>query len=193
MITLLNGAKILQYGEPRLFIMAGVHGEETAPIIAIKTCLHDKLKDVWFLPCLNIQGYKENNRFCGTKNLNDEFRKDTKLEFMQEFLEILEKEKPEVFVDMHEDTDAANDYIWGDFDNECTLDGRVRKYCKDNKLGLIYQPEVDAYYYSTIGTSQSFAKNIGIKSAYTTETMQYQSYSKRLKQNRNYIDFFRQN
>ena len=190
MITLTNGAKIYQYGRPDLFLMSGVHGEERASVMALMTILSNDLKNVWILPCLNIQGHNELNRFCGNKNLNDEFTENTTLDFMQELMDILKNNKPKIFVDMHEDTEAQNNYIWTHFSNDEYIEDRVRAYCKENDLGLFYQPEVDEYYYSTIGTSQSFAERIGVPNSYTTETMQYAPFNKRLKANKNYIKFF---
>ena len=158
--------------------MGGVHGDERAPVMALKTFIKSDLEDVWILPCLNMQGYKEFNHFCGDNNLNDEFTKDTTLVFIQELMEILKNNKPDLFVDMHEDVEASNDYIWTDFDN-----GDINEYCKENNLGLLYQPEIDEYYYSTKGTSQSFAREIGIKNCYTTETWAYSPINRRLNRN----------
>ena len=187
MITLSNGAKIYNFGRPKLFLMGGVHGEERAPVMALMTIIKDDLKDVWVLPCLNIQGHKELNRFCGDKNLNGEFKGDTTIDFMLELMEILKNNIPDTFVDLHEDVNSSNDYIWSDFDND---DAKVRVYCERHKVGLIYQPDIDEYYYSTVGTSQSFAREIGVKNCYTTETAQYAPFDKRLKANKNYIKLF---
>jgi predicted deacylase len=186
-VKLSNGAKIYTYGRPKLFLMGGVHGEERAPVMALMTIIKDDLKDVWILPCLNIQGHRELNRFCGKKNLNGEFKEDTTVDFMQELMQILKDNVPTTFVDMHEDVESSNDYIWSDFDND---DTKVRNYCKANNLGLFYQPEVDEYYYSTVGTSQSFARKIGVKNCYTTETAQYAPFDERLKANKKFIKLF---
>ncbi len=190
MIKLSNGARIYTYGKPNLFLLGGVHGEERASAMALMHTLSDNLKNVWILPCLNKQGYEELNRLCGKKNLNEEFEEDTTLPFMHELMNILKENKPKIFVDMHEDVDASNAYIWTHFFNEKKIEKKVRAYCKANDIGLTYQPDVDEYYYSTKGTSQSFAHEIGVPSSYTTETMQYAPFDKRLKQNREYINFF---
>ena len=105
----------------------------------------------------------------------------------REAMEILKKNVPTTFVDMHEDVNSSNDYIWSDFDND---DLKIRNYCKANNLGMIYQPDIDEYYYSTVGTSQSFAREIGVKNCYTTETAQYAPFDKRLKRNKDYIKLF---
>jgi len=186
MIKLSNGATIYDFGRPKLFLMGGVHGEERAPVMALMTIIKDDLKDVWILPCLNIQGHKELNRFCGDKNLNEEFNEDTILDFMTELMDLLRNNKPEVFVDLHEDVCAENDYIWTHFDNEKKLENKVRAYCKENKVGLLYQPHIK--YYN--GSSEIFARSIGIPSCYTTETRQYAPFDKRLKMNKNYIKLF---
>ncbi len=185
MIKLSNGAAIYNNGRCGKFLMGGVHGDERAPVVALTTFIKLDLEDVWILPCLNMQGHKELNHFCGDKNLNDEFREDTTLVFMQELIEILKNNKPNLFVDMHEDVEASNDYIWTDFDND-----DIKEYCKANNLGLFYHPEVDEYYDSTKGTSQSFAREIGIKNCYTTETWAYSPLNRRVKRNIEYINYF---
>jgi len=186
MIKLSNGAKIYDNGRPDLFLMAGVHGEERAPVMALMAMTKDDLKDVWILPCLNIQGHKELNRFCGDKNLNDEFKEETTLNFMQELIEILKNNKPKVFVDLHEDVMTENDYIWTHFDNEKKLENKVRAYCKKKNIGLMYQPNIEYYK----GSSEWFARSIGIPSCYTTETKQYAPFDERLKANKEYIKLF---
>jgi predicted deacylase len=186
MIKLSNGARIYDNGRPDVFLMAGIHGEERAPVMALMTIIKDDLKNVWVLPCLNIQGHKELNRYCGDKNLNGEFKEDTTLDFMQELMEILHCNKPKVFVDMHEDVCAENDYIWSHFDNEESVENKVRVYCKRNDVGLLYQPNIE--YYN--GCSETWARSIGIPNCYTTETKQYAPFDKRLKANKKYIDLF---
>jgi len=185
-IKLSNGAEIYTYGRPDLFLMAGIHGEERAPVMALMTILNDGLENVWVLPCLNIQGHKELNRFCGTKNLNDEFTDETTLDFMQELMEILRNNKPKIFVDMHEDVCAENDYIWTHFSNDEYIENEVRAYCENNGIGLLYQPTIEYYK----GSSERFAREIGVSNCYTTETRQYAPFSKRLRSNKNYIKFF---
>ena len=186
MITLSNGANIYDFGRPKLFLMAGVHGEERSPVMALMTIIKDDLKDVWVMPCLNIQGHKELNRYCGNKNLNGEFKEETTLDFMQELMELLKNNVPDMFVDLHEDVSTENDYIWSHFDNEEKMENKVRKYCKENKIGMMYQPDIEYYK----GCSETFARNIGVKSAYTTETKQYAPFDERLKANKNYIKLF---
>jgi len=185
-MKLSNGAEIHTYGRPHLFLMAGVHGEERAGTMALMTIIRDDLKDVWILPCLNIQGHTELNRYCGDKNLNEEFKEDTTLNFMQELMEILRNNKPEIFVDLHEDVCAENDYIWSNFSNEKNMDKKVKNFCKKNGVGLLYQPDIDYYK----GSSEQFARKIGVPSCYTTETKQYAPFDKRLKRNKDYIKLF---
>jgi len=185
-VKLTNGAEIHTYGRPNLFLMSGVHGEERAGVMALTTILKDGLENVWILPCLNIQGHQELNRYCGDKNLNDEFRKETTLGFMQELMEILKNNKPKIFVDLHEDVCAESDYIWSHFSNEKNIDKKVRSFCEKKDVGLVYQPDIEYYK----GSSEQFARKIGIPSCYTTETKQYAPFAKRLKRNKDYIKLF---
>jgi len=189
-IKLSNGAIIYAHGEAKRFFMAGVHGEERAPVLALNTILQDNLEDVWILPCLNKEGYEGLNRFCNGKNLNAQFKEDTQIEFMKELMDIVSEEKPKLFVDMHEDSDAKNDYIWTHFNNK--FNNQVEKFCATEDVGLIYQPEVltipqpEPNFYKF--TSETWARKFS--SAYTTETMQYSNFIRRLQMNKKYFNFF---
>ena len=184
MITLVNGAKIYQYGRPKIFLMSGVHGEERAGVMALLTILKNDLKDVWILPCLNVQGHKELNRFCNGDNLNHEFQGDTTIDFMQELMEIIKNNKPDLFVDLHEDTEEDCNYIWSNFKN--TMNKEVELYCERNDYGYFCYPDSAYYKYS----SETWARSIGIPNAYTTESYSYQPFQDRLKVNKGFIKFF---
>lgn len=193
-IKLENNAIIYKFGEPKLFIMAGIHGEEMAPIKALQETIDDYKKgnyefhNTWVLPCLNIKGYKENNRFYYDANLNGEFKDSTDIYFMYELTSILKKYNIEIFVDLHEDVDAQADYMWSTFKNDSGIDNKVREFCKQINIGLIYQPPVKFYE----GSSGSFAEKLSnIKATYTTETMQYAPINDRIKRNKEYIQFFK--
>jgi len=182
-IKLNNDAIIYCYGKPNKFFIGGLHGEERASVIALNTILRDNLKDVWILPCLNRQGFEEMNRFCGIKNLNKEFKDDTKLIFIKELMEILKNEKPQFVVDMHEDVDSFCDYIWTSFDNN--FNEEVQSFCKKEDIGLLYHPEVVEYKYSCENWIRA-----NICTAFTTETRQYSPLTRRIQMNKKFIDFF---
>ncbi len=184
MITLVNGAKIYQFGRPKTFLISGVHGEERAGVVALLHLVNDKPKDVWILPCLNVQGYGELNRFCNGKNLNDEFREDTDIDFMQELMEIIKNNKPELFVDLHEDISEDVNYIWTHFSN--TINSEVLSFCERKDYMYLCYPNVSYYKNS----SETWARSIGITNCYTTESYQYQPFKKRLKVNKGFIEFF---
>jgi len=188
-IKLFNGAIIYAHGEAKRFFMAGVHGEERASVMALNTLLRDNLEDVWILPCLNRKGFEELNRFHGKYNLNSEFKPDTKLEFMKQLMDIVENERPKLFVDMHEDVELYFDYIWTTHDND--FNDEVRLFCKKEDIGLLYCPEkfpevpdVNRY----VGDSENWARKIC--PAFTTETAQYNSFNNRVRMNRKYFEFF---
>ena len=184
MIVLTNGAKIYQYGRPKKFLMSGVHGEERAGVMTLISIIKDNLKDVWVLPCLNMQGHKELNRFCNGKNLNDEFREDTTIDFMRELMEVIRNNKPDLFIDLHEDTEEDCNYIWSNFKNK--MNNEVELFCKRKDYGYFCYPDSGYYKYS----SESWARSIGIPSAYTTESFQYQPLQDRLKVNKGFVEFF---
>ena len=191
-LKLSNGAVIYQFGKPNAFIMSGVHGEERAGVMALNKFLikhQGKINNTWILPCLNIEGFENQNRLCGTINLADEFREDTDLKFMQELLSILENNKPHIFVDLHEDCESDADYVWTHWDNfnlNPMLEENLRDFCRKNSIGLKYWP--DSKYYD--GTGEKFARNILIPSAYTTETFLYQNLDVRIKRNLEFAEQF---
>jgi len=173
-MKLSNGAMIYCFGEPNLFIMAGSHGEEKAPIIALEWLLEKKPKNVWVLPCLNIRGFKDDNRFYNgistrdgvqeTFNLNREYKPKTKLLFMQELQTIIRENKPEIFIDMHEHIaeESENDFIWSSLDNKDEeTESKLRDFCRQYDVGITYQPIVKELKYS----SDFFARRCGVLNA----------------------------
>jgi len=200
MLRLSNGVTIHQFGEPRLFIVAGSHGDEKAPVIAIESILTKKLKnDVWIISCLNKQGFADENRFySGIKtrdglqenfNLNREYRARTKLKFMKELQDIIKEYKPEIFLDMHEHIaeDTANDFIWSSLDNKNeAVESNLREFCRQHKVGIIYQPLTKEYRDS----SDFFARRFGSLNAYSTETYKYNPIKRRVSMNKKFVRFF---
>ena len=197
-MKLSNGAIIYKFGEPKLFIMAGAHGEEIAPVIALESLIHKKLKNVWILPCLNKKGYGDDNRKYSILregkspldyDLNREYKLSTKLPFMKELQDLIREYKPEIFVDMHEHIDESmeNDFIWSSLANKNgEIESKLREFCCQQRLGIIYQPTTREYKTS----SDFFARRIGVPNAYTTETYKYSSLKKRITINKKFIKFF---
>jgi len=191
-LKLSNGAVIYQFGKPNLFLMGGVHGEEKAPVIALHNFLkkhHGRINNTWILPCLNVEGFQNENRLCGEINLADEFKDDTNVKFMQELLDLINNNKPRLFLDMHEDCESDADYIWTHWDNYSlnpVLDEYVRKYCREKDVGLKYWP--DTRYF--VGTSETYMRSILIPGAYTTETYLYQNLKKRVDKNLEFAEQF---
>jgi succinylglutamate desuccinylase len=193
-ITILsNGAQIHKFGLPKLFLMAGVHGEEIAPITALEEEIKQAhtaytLENIWILPCLNVEAREQQNRFYRGINLNGEFKEESNLPFMRELVGILKQIDIEIFVDMHEDVDAYCDYIWTTFKNPTNIDDEVREFCNKQDVGMTYQPDVEFYRY----TSGDFGeRQDNIQATYTTETMQYAPIKNRIKRNIEYIEFFK--
>ena len=191
-LKLSNGAVIYQFGKPNLFMMGGVHGEERASVIALNKFLikhQGKINNTWILPCLNVDGFRNENRLCGGVNLADEFKPDTDVKFMQELISLLENNKPKLFVDLHEDCMSDVDYIWTHWDNfnfNPIIDEKLRKFCRENDVGLKYWP--DTPYYA--GTSESYMRSINIPGCYTTETFLYQNIETRIKKNIEFAEQF---
>jgi len=188
-IKLSNDAIIYAHGKAKRFFMAGVHGEERASVMALNTLLRDNLEDVWILPCLNRKGFEEYNRFHGKHNLNSEFKADTQLLFMKELMDIIESERPKLFVDMHEDVDSHFDYIWTTYDND--FNDEVTLFCKKEDIGLLYcpekwpeQPSMNKY----DAAAENWARKIC--PAFTTETAQYNTFGNRVRMNKKYFEFF---
>lgn len=189
-IKLSNGAIIYAHGKANRFFMAGVHGEERAPVMALNTLLRDNLEDVWILPCLNKKGFEEFNRFHGKYNLNSQFKSDTELPFIKELMYIIQNESPKLFVDMHEDVDSHYDYIWTSFNNSKYND-EVEDFCKKEDVGLLYCPEKwpeqpAMNMYKT--AAEDWARKIC--PAFTTETAQYNAFNNRVRMNKKYFEFF---
>ena len=200
-LILSNGAQIHKFGAPKLFLIGGIHGEEIAPVLALEGEIErayttemrtDKapvLENVWVLPCLNMEGREQQNRYYREHNLNSEFKETSYINFMQELVvNILQKYDIGILVDMHEDTDAHNDYIWNTFYNPSFIDNQVSEFCKKLDIGMTYQPEVEFYR----GTCGDFgAEQNNINATFTTETMQYAPIEKRVERNKEYIKFFK--
>lgn len=197
MIKLSNGSVIYNNGDPRLFIMAGAHGDEKAPVMALELPCFHKIKDVWVLPCLNRRGYAGENRFYNVEglqqpfDLNREYKAGTKVDFMRELQDVIKKYKPEIFVDMHEyfseNEETSNDFIWSEWENKNQeVELKVTNFCKINKIGVTYQPLTREYKYS----GDFFARRVGVLNAYTTETHRYDSIKIRVRRNKMFIKFF---
>ncbi len=189
-IQLSNKATLYKFGNPNGIIISGVHGEERAGPMAIQRLLSTEpelFENVWILPVLNIDGYNKQYRYNNYKfNLNSEFKPDTKLKFISEFMDIMKSINPSLFIDLHEDCESRSDYIWTHSDNGEKIESLVRDFCKDTKTGLIYWPTIDFYKYS----SESFARSLGIKNCYTLETTLNKPLEDRVTKHIKYIKFF---
>lgn len=179
-MKLSNGATIYKFGKPKLFVLAGVHGEEVSPIVTLNQIIGSDLKDVWILPCLNVKGFKEMTRKDGKYNLNDEFKFDSELTYMSELCKVLEEIKPDMFVDMHEDCESDVDYIWTHKKNDINLDGQLKD------TGIFVHPGSDFYK----GTSETFMRNLGCRNAFTTEVTTEKPLEERIKKNKLYFNYF---
>lgn len=171
--------------------MSGVHGEERAGPIAIQQLMKQypsKFEDVWVLPILNIHGYVNQYRFNNYEfNLNTEFTQNTKLKFMKELMDILSNiDKPKLFVDLHEDSESDIDYVWASLQNKPEHSDQVRKFCKETDTGLMYWPDIKYYE----GSSETFARNLGIDSCYTPETTLNKPLIDRVNKHIKYLKFF---
>ena len=186
MIKLYNGAEIYTFGKPHLFIMSGVHGEERSGPLALRKLIHynKNLENVWVLPCLNLEGFNTNNRYCGTYNLNSEWKDATQVDFVKQLMALLEMNKPKLFVDLHEDYEQV-DYVWSNHNNPVNIENEVRDFCIKRKVGWIVWPRDKVYE----GTSEDWAAQKGIP-AYTPEVGMYQNFDKRMVMANKFIEFF---
>ena len=193
MITLSNGAQIYNFGKPNLFLMSGVHGEERSGPIALLNLLkrnRGKLNNIWILPCLNVKGYEEINRLCNGVNIQDVFYEDSSLDFVNQLISILQKNVPFIFVDLHEDCESENNYIWSHWDNYTNnpmIEQQIQSFCIKNDYGLTYAPNTKSM---SNGTTETFMRDLGVHSAYTCEARMYESINKRIETQENYVKFF---
>lgn len=200
-INLTDGVELVKQGDPHLVIIAGVHGEEVASIAALNHMLTQvelsNRNNVWIVNPLNFDGfvngcraYQKSTSYESTPeqyNLNDEFKLDSKLEFMQKLTKIFKESRFDLaktlFMDLHEDCESDVDYIWTHFDNAAVANNAVQNFCSLTSTGLLFYPNNSW----TNGTSEEFARKIGAMAAFTFETALNQKFYTRVAKHIQYI------
>ncbi|MDA7915893.1 M14 family metallocarboxypeptidase [Verrucomicrobia bacterium] len=103
---------------PWVYLSAGVHGDEPAPLLAVLQLLEEDLfplgVSVVLIPCLNPEGFRMNSRFSGEGvDLNRAYRKDSSVPVVRAHQEILTTFPPFDFaLCLHEDWEASGFYIY---------------------------------------------------------------------------------
>lgn len=172
-----NGSYIAEFGAktPKkiLFILSGVHGEErSGPIALLKfvenSIIKNELKKgtkLIIVPCLNDKGWNTKKRKWGNFNLNCQFNQFCRVPFVLELMKYIKKNKPYMFVDLHEDIVTSYPYVFRHI--KATTDFVIRM---KNFLHVKDEPYLNPNTQNWAGTSETFAYNIGVKNYVTVET-----------------------
>jgi len=106
-----------------ILITAGCHGNESAPVYAMQKFLKEKKfpknKRIILVPCVNPIGFVLNLENTNKDiNINRDFKENPNSKEAKFLKEIVEKYKPEFVVNLHEDPDEIDFYIWVQGDRE---------------------------------------------------------------------------
>ena len=133
--------------EETILITAGCHGNEPAPIYATKEFLENKYfpknKRIVLVPYVNPTGFilnSENTR--EGININRDFKETSISKETNVLKEIVRKYKPEFAINLHEDPDETDFYIW--------VEGKTYEIkAKEliSKLGISYFKNKDIHGY----------------------------------------------
>lgn len=179
-----NGAYSAHFGSPRdplAFFMSGLHGDEQAGPLALLEWLekdghHRLLKKniaLKVIPLVNDLGWDRYTRNYGRQNLNRNF--DSRAPgFLRQMMLAIEKRPPKFFLDLHEDQQVRNAYIFrmaGDASGLSEfLQANMQAY------DLLWKPAR-----TWGGTSEVFVRSLGCRYAATTETPRGWSLRRRIR------------
>ncbi len=102
---------------PRLAIMSGVHGDErSGPLALLDWVRHieslPRNLTLWMVPLLNDAGWDDNTREWNGLNLNAAFLPGVAPSFVAEVMADLAAHVPQVFLDLHEDSEKPFPYVF---------------------------------------------------------------------------------
>ncbi|MBT4375850.1 DUF2817 domain-containing protein [archaeon] len=100
-----------------ILITAGCHGNEPAPVYAMQKFLKIKQfprnKRIILIPCINPTGFILDSEYNKEKiNINRDFKKESLSNEANILKKIIKKYSPKFVVNLHEDPDETNFYIW---------------------------------------------------------------------------------
>lgn len=102
---------------PRIYISAGIHGDEPAGPLAARELLHRDLIPrqawIWLCPCLNPTGFPRNTRTCAEGlDLNRDYRHGTTAEVRAHIAWLHTLPLFDLALCLHEDWEAAGFYLY---------------------------------------------------------------------------------
>ncbi|MBR9701393.1 M14 family metallocarboxypeptidase [Candidatus Pacearchaeota archaeon] len=100
-----------------ILMTAGCHGNEPAPVYAMGKFLEEKNfpkdKRIILIPCINPIGFVSDSEFTPEKiNVNRDFKENSNSKEANFLRKIVKKYNPEFVVNLHEDPDETDFYIW---------------------------------------------------------------------------------
>ena len=150
------------HARQRIYISAGIHGDEPAGPLAVRELLKENAWpdhiEVWLCPCLNPTGFPNNTRVsAGGVDLNRDYKHLRSAEVRAHVAWLEKQPKFDLCLCLHEDWEAQGFYVYEvNPDNQPSLAGKmveaVRAVCpidhstiidgRDAKDGII-RPNVD--------------------------------------------------
>lgn len=115
-----HGGSLATFGEgPRLALMSGLHGDERSGPLAILQWLEESSGkelvprgcQLWVAPLVNAHGWDAGVREWNGQDLNRLFGSDAP-PFLSAIMNSLDSQLPCVFLDLHEDSDRPELYIY---------------------------------------------------------------------------------
>jgi predicted deacylase len=186
-----NGCYRATFGReraPLAWFMSGMHGDEQAGPLALLEWLkiggHRRLLkagiSLSILPLVNDRGWEDYVRNYGRRNLNRNFNARAP-QFLREIMSDMRRRAPRYFLDLHEDQQVRDAYIFRMKDDPSGLSEYLQNgmRCYD----MVWTPRK-----SWSGTSEVFARSLGCRLAATTETPRGWSLKKRIEWHCNCLD-----
>ena len=101
----------------RLYLSAGIHGDEPSGPMAIRQLLEENPwpddVDLWLVPCLNPSGYRVNSRENASGiDLNRDYRHRTQPEVQTHIAWLERQPRFDLTVILHEDWEASGFYVY---------------------------------------------------------------------------------
>lgn len=191
--------------KPLLVIMAGCHGEEPAPVIAIFKNykifkqMADKAKiNLVIYPLINPWGFDNQKRF-NKQNINTNRKnwihyKTKKANEVNAIFSDIKKLKPKIFANLHEDDTTKKEfyiYSFGERKYEKSLIKTGKKYFPIHHNSFIKDENAflknGSIYNKHDGSAEDFMFHRGCKFSCCTETSSLQKLSKRIQCNKDLV------
>ncbi len=172
---LANGGCLAEFGRkkgPLLAVVSGVHGDERSGPLALQSFVKEASLEVfrsdgpalWLVPLLNDDGWDNNTREWKGVNLNSAFIPDSPVPFVAEMMRHLAARVPQIFLDLHEDSEKPYPYVYRFTDDRQDFTLRLR-----DALGAgetLWSPGDEERW---IGSTEIFVRQLGCERSVTIE------------------------